>query len=193
MIAPYALYAILYATASDSRWHEAGHGTAFKTDWLNNLVYEIASFMVLRESDVWRWSHTRHHSDTIIVGRDPEIQVSRPPDLPSHLMSFLAIGVYRSYFPGLIRHALGPVTPDERTFLPESEFPRVFRKARIIVGIYLLVIASAVALQSWIPIFLFILPHFFGTWLMIVAQHHAARRTRGERARSPAELPDVST
>jgi fatty acid desaturase len=79
VVLPYALYAVLYATASDSRWHEAGHGTAFKTDWMNNVLYEISSFMVLRESVVWRWSHTRHHSDTIIVGRDPEIQVSRPP------------------------------------------------------------------------------------------------------------------
>ena len=47
--------------------------TAFKTDWMNNTLYEFASFMVMRESMVWRWSHTRHHSDTIIVGRDPEI------------------------------------------------------------------------------------------------------------------------
>ena len=76
---PYALYAVLYASTSDSRWHESGHGTAFKTDWMNNTLYEIASFMVMRESVVWRWSHTRHHSDTIIVGRDPEIAVPRPP------------------------------------------------------------------------------------------------------------------
>ena len=68
---PLAIYAVLYASTSDSRWHEAGHGTAFKTDWMNNALYEIASFMVMRESTVWRWSHTRHHSDTIIVGRDP--------------------------------------------------------------------------------------------------------------------------
>ena len=34
-----------------------------------------------RADDVWRWSHTRHHTDTIIVGRDPEIAVMRPPDL----------------------------------------------------------------------------------------------------------------
>jgi len=99
VVLPYALYAVLYATASDSRWHEAGHGTAFKTDWLNNALYELASFMVMRESVVWRWSHTRHHSDTIIVGRDPEIQVSRPPDITTHLMSLFAIGAYRGYFP----------------------------------------------------------------------------------------------
>ena len=68
---PYLLYAVLYASTSDSRWHESGHGTAFRTDALNIVLYEIASFMVMRASTVWRWSHTRHHSDTIIVGRDP--------------------------------------------------------------------------------------------------------------------------
>lgn len=165
---PYAIYAILYATASDSRWHEAGHGTAFKTDWMNDALYEIASFMVMRESVVWRWSHTRHHSDTIIVGRDPEIQVSRPPDIPSHLISFFAINVYRSYFPSLVRHAMGQMTDDERTFIPETEFGKIFRNARVILGIYGIGIALSVAFQTWIPVFLIILPHFFGTWLMIV-------------------------
>lgn len=168
VVLPYALYAVLYATASDSRWHEAGHGTAFKTDWMNNVLYEIASFMVMRESVVWRWSHTRHHSDTIIVGRDPEIQVSRPPDLKSHVLSLFAIGVYRSYFPSLLRHATGRVASEERTFIPENEFPKICRNARIIVFLYLAMIALAVGLQSWIPVFLIILPHVFGTWLMIV-------------------------
>jgi fatty acid desaturase len=68
VVFPYLIYAVLYGTSSDSRWHECGHGTAFKTDWMNSMVYEIASFMVMRESVVWRWSHNRHHSDTIIVG-----------------------------------------------------------------------------------------------------------------------------
>ncbi len=70
-IIPFAIYGIVYASSSDSRWHEASHGTAFKSDWLNNALYEVACFMVVRESIPWRWSHTRHHSDTIIVGRDP--------------------------------------------------------------------------------------------------------------------------
>ena len=74
-IIPFALYGVIYASTSDSRWHESGHGTAFKTDWLNNALYEIASFMVCAKSVLWRWSHTRHHSDTIIVGRDAEIAV----------------------------------------------------------------------------------------------------------------------
>ena len=168
MLLPYAIYAVFYGTSSDSRWHECGHGTAFKTDWMNTALYEIASFMVLRESVVWRWSHNRHHSDTIVVGRDPEIQVPRPPDVFGLVLSLTAANVYRTYFPSLLRHALGRMTAGERTFIPESEFPKVCRNARIIVVIYAVVIASAILLHSWIPIFLFILPHFFGTWLMII-------------------------
>lgn len=165
---PYMIYAVLYGTSSDSRWHECGHGTAFKTDWLNTVVYEVASFMVMRESVVWRWSHTRHHSDTIIVGRDPEIQIPRPPDIRALVLSVFNVGGYRTYYPNLIRHALGRVTDAERTFIPESEFGKIFRNARISAVIYVAVIASALILQSWIPIFLFILPQLFGTWLMIV-------------------------
>ncbi|MBS0663718.1 MAG: NADH:ubiquinone reductase (Na(+)-transporting) subunit F [Verrucomicrobia bacterium] len=167
-VLPYLLYAVLYATASDSRWHEAGHGTAFDTDWMNNALYEIASFMVIRESIIWRWSHTRHHSDTIIVGRDPEIQVSRPPNLRAHIASIFNLGNYRTYFPGLLRHAFGQITDAERTFVPESEIPAIARNARIVIAIYLATVALACWFHSWAPVFLIILPHFFGTWLMIL-------------------------
>ena len=74
-----------------SRWHECGHGTAFKTQWMNDVVYQIACFMMLREPEVWRWSHTRHHTDTIIVGRDPEIAVPRPPDISGILLSLFGL------------------------------------------------------------------------------------------------------
>ncbi len=167
-VLPYLVFAVLYATASDSRWHECSHGTAFRTDWMNSVIYEIASFMVMRESVVWRWSHTRHHSDTIVVGRDPEIQVPRPPNMKGFVLSLWAVSGYRTYFPNLLKHAAGRVSADEQTFIPESEFPRIFRNARICVAIYLAVIAAAIFFQTWLPIFLFILPQFFGTWLMII-------------------------
>ena len=34
----WAVYGVLYGSASDSRWHECGHGTAFKTPWMNRGV-----------------------------------------------------------------------------------------------------------------------------------------------------------
>ena len=69
-------YGLLYGSTSDSRWHESGHGTAFKTRWLDEGLYQLASFMIMRDPTTWRWSHTRHHTDTLVVGRDPEIAVS---------------------------------------------------------------------------------------------------------------------
>ncbi|HPC46676.1 MAG TPA: LysE family transporter, partial [Deltaproteobacteria bacterium] len=57
----FVVYGALYCGAADSRWHEAGHGTAFKTRWMADALYQVASFMVLRRPTVWRWSHSRHH------------------------------------------------------------------------------------------------------------------------------------
>src|SRR6478609_789822 len=38
------VYGTLYGSTSDSRWHECGHRTAFRTVWMNDFVYVIASF-----------------------------------------------------------------------------------------------------------------------------------------------------
>lgn len=165
---PYALYAVLYASTSDSRWHESSHGTAFKTDWMNNALYEIASFMVMRESTLWRWSHTRHHSDTIIVGRDPEIAVPRPPDIKALIMAFFNLGLYPVYFGKLLRHSLGRMSDDEKTFIPESEFPKIYRKARISLAVYIFVIALAICTRSILPLLFVGLPNLFGSWLMVI-------------------------
>ena len=62
------VYGTLYGSVCDPRWHECGHKTAFSSKRANEIVYHIASFMDLREPISWRWSHLRHHADTIIVG-----------------------------------------------------------------------------------------------------------------------------
>src|SRR5260221_6086187 len=84
-------YGVLYGSSTDSRWHECGHRTAFKTVWLNDVTYQIACFMIMREPTIWRWSHTRHHTDTIIVGRDPEIAAMRPPAMLRIVSNVFAI------------------------------------------------------------------------------------------------------
>src|ERR1700722_16110075 len=167
-IIPYCIYCVLYASTSDSRWHEAGHGTAFKTDWMNNALYEIASFMVMRESTVWRWSHTRHHSDTLIVGRDPEIAVPLPADIKGILMNFFALRTYPKYFQQIVLHSFGRMTADEKAFIPETEFPKVYFRARIYVLIYAFVVALSIATRSILPLMFIGLTNLYGTWLMVV-------------------------
>ena len=174
-IIPFALYGVIYASSSDSRWHEAGHGTAFKTDWLNNALYEIASFMVCRESVVWRWSHARHHSDTIVVGRDPEIGVMRPAALGGILLKLINLPYIFRFYRSVLRHAAGKMAPAERTYIPESEFGKVFLRARIYLLIYGAVITLAVVTRSILPLLFIGLPNIYGAWLQLVygVQQHA--------------------
>lgn len=165
---PYILYSVLYGSTSDSRWHESGHGTAFKTDWMNNVLYEIASFMVFRQSTVWRWSHTRHHSDTIIRGRDPEIAVPRPPKLVNRILQHFAIISTPREFGKILLHATGRIHPQVATFLPESEYRKVFRRARIYLFIYASVIGLSIYFWTLIPLFFIGLPNILGSWLMVL-------------------------
>jgi Na+-transporting NADH:ubiquinone oxidoreductase subunit F len=167
VVFPYLIYCMFYASTSDSRWHESGHGTAFKTDWMNNILYEISSFMVMRESTVWRWSHTRHHSDTIVVGRDPEIAVPRPPDVKGIILAFFNLKVYPKYFRHILLHCVGRMSADEKTYIPETEFPKVYRRARVYVAIYLTVIGLSIYSRSILPLMFVGFSNLFGTWLLV--------------------------
>jgi len=158
----FAAYGVLYGSASDSRWHECGHGTAFKTRWMNDAVYHIACFMILREPTVWRWSHTRHHTDTIIVGRDPEIAAPRPPSLLTIALNLFALKSSAVALRKLVVHAAGRLTAEEETFIPEMERWKVFLVARIYLAIFAAVIAACLALGSILPAMLVGLPTLYG-------------------------------
>ena len=157
-------YSVLYGSAMDSRWHECGHGTAFKTPWLNNAVYQIASFCMIRNPVSWRWSHARHHTDTIIVGRDPEIVTMRPPALFRIFLNFFGILDALNGWKRMVLNASGRLDPEEADFIPEQERNKVIGIARIWMAIYTVAILTAIAFQSWIPFLLIGLPRFYGAW-----------------------------
>ena len=60
------------------------------------------------------------------------------------------------------------MTPAERTYIPESEFGKVFWRARIYLLIYLAVIGLAIATRSILPLMFIGLPNLYGAWLMVV-------------------------
>jgi fatty acid desaturase len=161
-------YGVLYGSSSDSRWHECGHASAFKTRWMNNAVYQLACFMIMREPEIWRWSHTRHHADTIVVGRDPEIQQPRPPNLIKVVLNFFGVIATPPAVWKILVHASGRMLEDEKTFVPEPLWPKVARTARIWLALHAAAIGTAVALQSWLPVLLVgVLPTMYGTWLQV--------------------------
>ena len=157
-------YGVLYGSASDSRWHECGHKTAFKTAWMNNVVYHIASFMLIRSPVVWRASHIRHHTDTIVVGRDPEIVAMRPPDLLRVTLNFFGILDAYNLFKRMLYHASGQIDHQEAVYLREHDYSKVFLVARIWVLIYISTFSLALWTWSILPLMIIGLPRLYGAW-----------------------------
>jgi fatty acid desaturase len=161
---PLAAYGVLYGSATDSRWHECSHGTAFKTPWMNDAVYQIACFMIMRNPTRWRWSHTRHHTDTLIVGLDPEIAVMRPPVLFKVILAFVGVLDAWNAMKTMVLNALGTISADEKSFIPEMEWHKVIFAARIWVLIYAATIAACFYFNSFLPLMLVGLPRLYGAW-----------------------------
>ncbi|MFD0915668.1 fatty acid desaturase family protein [Pseudahrensia aquimaris] len=163
--APFWLaYGVLYGSASDSRWHECGHGTAFKTRWMNRVTYQIACFCMIRNPIGWRWSHSRHHSDTIIVGRDPEINIMQPPNLVVAALNMVGILDAWNGLKTMVINATGTVTADQALYVPKPEQPKMIAVARWWVAIYTTVILTAIAMQSMLPLMVIGLPRLYGAW-----------------------------
>jgi fatty acid desaturase len=160
----FIIYGVLYGSGGDSRWHECGHGTAFKTQWKNDAVYQLACFMVMRNPAVWKWSHSRHHTDTIIVGRDPEIVAMRPPDVLKVIFNFFLLVGFPTAFMEMLRHATGRLNDSEKDFIPEQEQPKVFTYARTWTAIYAATLIATIYTQSILPFMIVGLPTMYGAW-----------------------------
>ena len=135
---------------------------------MNDIVYNIASFQVMRNPVAWRWSHARHHTDTYIVGRDPEIAFMRPPAVIKLGLAFIGIQAVWESMGILLRQAAGKLSDDEKDYIPESERWKAILAARIHIAIYAATIVAALAFRSWIPLMVIGLPRIYGAWHMVM-------------------------
>jgi fatty acid desaturase len=124
--------------------------------------------MMMRDPTVWRWSHTRHHTDTLIVGRDPEIQVMRPARLATLLANFFGLVDAPVALRDMVVHASGRLRAEEATFVPESERAKVYRTARIWLLVYAAAIAACVVSGSLLPLMFIGGPRIYGTFMHVV-------------------------
>jgi fatty acid desaturase len=106
---------------------------------MNDALYHLASFMQIWNPIIWRWSHMRHHTDTTIVGRDPEIGTMRPPQMILMALNVVGLTSVPRNLAILTRHALGRFTADERDFTPENELSKAALVARIHMAIHVTV------------------------------------------------------
>jgi fatty acid desaturase len=166
-------YGVLYST-SDHRAHELSHGTPFKTRWLNESLYHLNAFMTLHEGYYWRWSHTRHHTHTTLVGKDPEIAVPRPANRLNVLLDFFYLRSGPVQIMNICRNASGRIIETGLHFIPESERGKVVMASRLYVLIFIATIVACAATQSILPAMYLVLPRFYGCFfaqLFNITQH----------------------
>jgi fatty acid desaturase len=169
----FLVYGTLY-TSSDAHWHECAHGTAFRSRWLNEAFYHLLSFMCLREAYLWRWSHARHHTHTMITGRDPEITVPRPANLPGIAADFLYLNSGAIELGKILRHAAGIITPGALDFVPEADRGKMIWTSRAYVALVVATAGASAAIGSLLPLMFIFLPRFYGAWfhqLCVLTQH----------------------
>ncbi len=124
--------------------------------------YQIASFMVMRNPTTWRWSHARHHTNTIIVGLDPEIGFMRPPRIVMAALNFIGIPFIFYDLRTLARHAFVGLNAGEKTDIPESERYKAVFWARLHIGVYAVTILLTIGLQTCLPLMLIGGPQIYG-------------------------------
>jgi fatty acid desaturase len=169
-----AVYGITYSM-SDHHAHELSHGTPFKNRKINEVLYRMNAFMTLHEAHYWRWSHTRHHTNTLMVGLDPEIAVQRPPKLWRVALDFFFLPAGIGQIRNLISISIsGRIKGDGEYFVPESERSKIVRNSRIYLVLLLSVVGASVLTWSVLPAVLFVTPRFWGgpfAQLFNITQH----------------------
>ena len=190
------IYGTIY-TFSVSNWHETVHRTAFKTRWLNEIFYHIASFMADFEGFRWRWSHTFHHSNTLQTEDeyDHEIQISRPTDLLAFFLNFIPftdlLFPHRLIKYEVLKHSLGLYSPVIAVSAPSKEKKKILWNSRLYVVIWIGIIIFSIYFQTILPILYFILPNYYGKpiWFMVnVTQHLGAALDKKDHRESTYSL-----
>lgn len=159
--------------------HECSHGTAFRTQGLNEAVYWVVCLIYMVPPTMFRYAHAAHHSWTQIRGQDPDMLPER--------MTLLDYGIYVSGYPfwkrnlgWFLRHPLGIIAPEQRRYLPDAEVARVIAEGRLILVLYGAIALGAVITSSTAPLLLWIIPRLLGEpvmrWLRI-AEHGECAET----------------
>lgn len=166
-IPAFFIYGSIYALGFNARWHEYGHRSAFKTRWLNDLFYEISSFLCYFESFSWKWSHIHHHSRTIHLNVDYEIQVSRPANLFNlFVKDVFAIDRVWAEFKKVFLHSLGIMTPFAKDCVPEDQRWKMIWNSRLYMAIKIGFIYWAFHIGSFLPCMFIVLPNMYGSCLL---------------------------
>ena len=162
--------------------HELGHGTVFKTPWLNQFFLRVYSLLGWHNQHEYAVSHTYHHRYTCHPDGDREIMLPQFPRLDApYLLQLFTVNIFGGLMTsgviptikGTVKTALGgygaSVIGEEWCKALYKTHPRERQKAvnwaRLILLFHGGVLAAGVITEFWVlPLVLTFNP-FFANWL----------------------------
>jgi len=145
--------------------HECCHYTAFKTRKLNDIIGSICGFSIMLPHQHFRYEHCGHHTYTNLKGKDPEL-IQLPISLYKYIWYISSVSYWKNKFSEIFRHFFGQLSDDEKIFIPKQEQTTIFREARIMVSLYLLIFITCTLTNFWAPLWFWIIPLFMGEPVM---------------------------
>lgn len=141
--------------------HESAHGTAFRTRWLNELVFWITSLLYMEEPLHRRYTHTNHHTYTWHEGKDSQMPVETRVTLRVWLADVSGYSLTRFHLAAFLRLISGRYTEVMDWVIPQDERSRMRRNACIFVAIYT-AIGIAIAHGADALLWYLVIPVFLG-------------------------------
>jgi fatty acid desaturase len=139
--------------------HETIHRTAFRSRWINSAVGWVCGAVLMLPPNYFRAFHFTHHRYTQDPERDPELRYPKPSSWRSYLWTLSGIPYWRERMTTTWQLAMGRVTSP---FITAPARDAIVREARILLGVYGLLVVYALAAESAAPIFFWLLPVVLG-------------------------------
>ena len=157
--------------------HELGHGTVFRTKWLNRFFLRVYSLLGWWNFHDYAMSHTHHHRYTLHPRGDREVVLPRYPSFePAYILQLFTINV----FGGLESNGLIPVLKEtvktalgkyDREWIEAlyADQPAARKQAinwaRLILLFHAGILVVSILLQLWLLPVLLTLHLFIANWL----------------------------
>ena len=167
VIPAFLLYGTVFAF-SEAAAHELGHGSVFRTRWLNEAVYWVICFMSWREQVYSRWLHAKHHTFTHLTAapyKDPELAFRRPLSYVKLVTDFVRVSHGIQFLGAIVLHSFGIITKGAKEVVPEAEYAKMRNHSRVLLALYAGVFVWAALAHSWLPVLFLFVPRAYGTWL----------------------------
>jgi fatty acid desaturase len=153
--------------------HEAVHGTAFRSAWINRTAAEVTGFLVVVPPRWFRYFHFAHHRHTQDPERDPELATPKPHDRWSYVRHLSGLPYWKAEIGTIINNALGRSVG---CYVPPAARSRVIAEARAYLAGYAAFAAVAFATGWTWPLELWLVPLIAGQPFLrayLLAEHGA--------------------